>query len=153
MDGKRKVKRWVSLSVALCIVLLLQINVGVSCNPFDGGGCISVTFDKLPMMLADRAVIRVGEKHYEMTDLDFVRQITAETRCATNTDLCHNKTDRWIDIYWGETLVRSMMWETEHDSIIVYDAGILHWVFPSDEGLGIVDPSDDLLQKLKQVIE
>jgi hypothetical protein len=153
MDGKRKVKRWILLSAAISIALLLLINVGVSCNPFDGGGCISVTFDKLPMMLADRAVIRVGEKHYEITDRDFVRQITTETRCATNTDLCYNKTDRWIDIYCGNTLIRSMMWESEHNGIIVYEAGVFHWVFPSAEGQGIVDPSNDLLQNLKQVTE
>ena len=51
-----KKKKWILLICVVIFCLLLLINIGVGCNPFDSGGCISVTFDKLPMMLADRAV-------------------------------------------------------------------------------------------------
>lgn len=152
--NKRQIIRNCTIIACLVIVcLLLLINVDVCLNTRDGGGCISVTFDKLPMMIADRAVIRVGEKGYEITDDELIRQITSETRVATNTDLCNHNTERWIDIYCGDTLIRSMMWEDYHDGIIVYHTGIFHWVIPSDSGLGIVYPSEELLQKLEEIIE
>lgn len=150
---KKPTRKWILLACLAGICLLLLMNTAVCFNTQDGGGCISVAFDKLPMMIADRAVIRVGEKSYEVTDTQLVRQITSETRVATNTDLCNHKVDRWIDIYCGDTLIRSMMWEDYHDGIVVYHAGIFHWVIPSDSGLGIVYPSDELLQKLEEVIE
>lgn len=136
--------------MGICIVLLL--NVAVHFNPFDSGECISVAFDKLPMMLANRAVIRWGEKQYEITDGELVRRITSEARCATDTDLCYGKADRWIDIYCGDVLVRSMMWETEHDTIIVYRTDLFHWILPSAEGLGMVDPSCDLIEALESIM-
>ena len=151
--NKRQIVGCCTIIACLVIVcLLMLIHVDVCFNTRDGGGCISVTFDKLQMMNADRAVIRVGDKSYEITDDELIRQITAETRVATNTDLCNHNTDRWIDIYCGDTLIRSMMWENNHDGIIVYHADICHWVIPSDSGLGIVYPSEALLQKLEEII-
>ena len=43
--------------ILLGVVLLLLLNVGVCFNPFDNGGCISVTFDKLPMMVSTRGTL------------------------------------------------------------------------------------------------
>lgn len=153
MEAKRKPhKKWITFSVAMGISILLLLNVAVHFNPFDSGECISVALDKLPMMLANRAVLRWGEKRYEITDSELVRQLASETRCATNTDLCYGKADRWIDLYCGKVLVRSMMWETEHNAIIVYQTDLFHWVLPSAEGLGMVDPSCDLLEALDHVV-
>ena len=152
-NNRSRTRKWILLVCLVSACLLLFVNVAVSFNTRDGGGCISVTFDKLPMMFADRAVIRVGEISYEITDDDLLRQIVSETRVATNTDLCNHKVDRWIDVYCGDTLVRSMMWEDYHDGIVVYHAGVSHWVFPSDSGLGIVYPSEELLQKLEEIIK
>ncbi len=150
MKGKH-CNKWIRLVCVTAVCILLLLNVAVRINPFDGGGCISVAFDKLPMMLANRVVLRSGENRYEITDGELVRQITSETRCATNTDLCYGKADRWIDIYCGNVLVRSMMWESEHNAIIVYRADVFHWILPSDEGFGMVDPSYDLIEKLENV--
>ncbi len=146
-------KRKVAIVCVIVVVVLLFLNVSVRLNPFDGGGCFSVAFDKLPMLLADRAVIRDGENHYEINDFAFVKEITSATMCATNTDLCSHDTDRWIDIYCGNVLIRSMQWEANHNGIIVYQAGPLHWVFPSVEGKGIVYPSEEFIAKLEAVIQ
>lgn len=141
--------------VSICAILLLFLliaNVAVSFNPFDNGGCISVALDKPLMMKADRIIIRVGERQYEITDHDIIRKIIAETKVATNTDLRYPSTDRWIDVYCGNILVRSMMWEDNHNQIIVYNNDRLHWIFPSDDGEGIVHPSSELIAVLEEII-
>lgn len=149
-------KRKVAIVCVFIVLALLLLNVGMHMNPFVSGGCFSFTFDKLPMLLADKAVIRVGDDSYVITDSRLVNDITSETICATHTDLCCSKTDRWIDIYCGDTLIRSMRWEDGHDGIVVYnvynDSGILHWIFPTDGGDGIVYPSEELISHLKEII-
>ncbi|MDD6200516.1 MAG: hypothetical protein PUB93_04525 [Firmicutes bacterium] len=136
----------------VALLILLFLNVSLRINPFDGGGCISIAFDKFPMLIANRAVICYGDVRYEITDIGLVREITSETRCATNTDLRHPNTDRWIEIYCGDTLIRRMRWEDNHDGIIVYNAGVLHWIFPSNDGEGLVYPSEELLARLNTLI-
>lgn len=153
MKYKVQTSEWIVLGCFVVVCLLLLVNAAVCFNTNDGGGCISVSFDKLPMLIADRVVIRVGEQSYEVTDMELVRQITSETKVATNTDLCNHEIDRWIDVYCGDTLIRSMMWEDYHDGIVVYHAGFLHWIIPSDSGLGIVYPSEELLQKLEEIVK
>ena len=143
----------VAIVCVAIVLVLLFLNVAVRLNPFDNGGCFSVTLDKLPMLLANRAVIRDGENHYEITDFSFVKEITSATMCATNTDLCSHDTDRWIDIYCGNVLIRSMQWEDNHNGIVVYQASPLHWVFPSVEGKGIVYPSEEFIAKLAAILQ
>ncbi len=148
-----KILKSKKIYILLGVVLLLLLNVGVCFNPFDNGGCISVTFDKLPMMLADRAVLCVGEERYEINDLSLVHELTKQTCVATNTDLCCTESgDRYIEIYWGNTLVRRMLWERNHDKIVVYNEGVFHWVLFSQEGDGLVFPSEELIAKLNEVI-
>lgn len=154
-NGKKTTLIIVISICVICIVLLLLLltaNVAISVNPLDNGGCISVAFDKSLMLKADRVIIRVGEKKYEVTDSDVVRKIVSETKVATNTDLRYPNTDRWIDVYYGSVLVRSMMWEDNHDSIIVYNSDKLHWIFPTMEGDGIVEPSEELIEMLNAIL-
>lgn len=134
-------------------IILILLNVGVCFNPFDGGGCISVTFDKLPMMLANRAVLCVGEERYEINDLSLVHELAKQTCVATNTDLCcKQNSNRYIEIYCGNNLVRRMQWEENHDGFIVYKTGPFHWVLFSHDGNGLAYPSEELLAKLNEVI-
>ena len=149
-------KRKVAIVCVAIVLVLLFLNVGIRMNPFVSGGCFSFTFDKLPMLLANKAVIRVGDDSYVITDSRLVNEITSETICATHTDLSYPKTDRWIDIYCGNKLIRSMRWDDLHDGIIVYnvhdDSGMLHWLFPSYGGDGIVYPSEELISQLNEII-
>lgn len=153
-----KKKHKIVIVITMCIALLLLLglfvaNVAICINPFDSGGCISVAFDKLLMLTADRVVIRVEGSSYETTDPELIRLITSETQVATNTDLRYPKTDRWIDIYRGDALIRSMRWSDSLDTIIVYHADSTHWVFPSYEGDGIILPSTELINKLIEIID
>lgn len=156
MNNGKKTKRIIVISICvICIVLLLLLltaNVAVSVNPFDNGGCISVAFDKSFMQKADRVIIRAGEKQYEVTDPDVVRKLVSETKVATNTDLRYPNTDRWIDVYYGSVLVRSMRWADNHDAIVVYKSDKRHWIFPSMEGDGIVEPSEELIEMLNAIL-
>ncbi len=139
----------------VCVTLLLVLliaNAAISINPFDNGGCISVALDRSLLAKADRVIIRIGENQYETIDPDVIRQIVSETKVATNTDLRYPKTDRWIDVYCGSSLIRSMRWADNHDTIVVYNADTLHWVFPSMEGHGIIHPSEELIEILNAII-
>lgn len=127
--------------------------MAVSLNVFDNGGCISVAFDKSSMKKADRIVIRADEKQYEITDPDVISMIVSETMVATNTDLRYPNTDRWIDVYSGNILVRSMMWADNHDTIIVYNRDSIHWIYPSVDGAGIVCLSKDLVEVLNAIMK
>ena len=134
------------------MLLPITANVAISINPFDSGGCISVAFDKSLMIRADKIIIRVDETQYEIADSDVIRKIVSETKVATNTDLRYPNTNRWIDVYCGNILVRSMRWADNLDTIIVYNSDRLHWIFPSAEGYGIVCPSEDLIAMLNAVL-
>ena len=145
-------KRVFVIVIIVVLIMLLVINVSVRLNPFEGGGCVSVSFDKLPMLLVDRAVIRYGEFNCEITDTDLIDQISSETRCAAHTDLRYPQTDRWIELYIGNTMIRKMRWENNHNGIIVYNASFYHWVFPSMTGDGIIYPSEELIAKLNAIL-
>ena len=73
-------------------------------------------------------------------------------KAATNTDLRHPNTERWIELYRGDRLIRRMRWEDNHGGIVVYEADWLHWVFPGDSGEGLVYPSEELLAQLNALI-
>lgn len=144
-------KRAFVVIIAVSIGLLVT-NMSVRINPFEGGGCVSVSFDKFLMFLADRAVIRYGEFSCEITDAELIDQISSETRCATHTDLRYPQTDRWIELYIGNTMIRKMRWENNHNGIIVYNADVYHWIFPSMSGEGIIYPSEELIEMLNTTL-
>lgn len=157
MHSSKKIRR-VIVTCTICIICVVMLllpltpNVAISINPFDSGGCISVALDKSLLMKADKIIIRVDERQYEITDNDMIRKIVSETKVATNTDLRYPNTDRWIDVYCGNILVRSMRWTDNIDTIIVYKSDRFHWIFPSAEGHGIVWPSEDLIAMLNAVL-
>ena len=153
--GKKKTSIIVISICLICLVLLvlfLATNIAINFNLFDSGGCISVALDKSRMADADKIIIRVNERQYEITDYDVIQKIVSETTVATNTDLRFPNTDRWIDVYRDDVLIRSMRWADNNDQIIVYSRDGLHWIFPSLEGYGIVYPSEDLLKTLVSII-
>ncbi len=156
LDSKKS--KWI-IAIMVCVVsialllLLLNANAAICINPFDNGGCISVAWDKALMTKTDRIVIRVGDEQHESTDPAVLYQIVSETKVATNTDLRYPNTDRWIDVYCGTILIRSMRWADNHDMIIVYNADARHWVFPSMEAEGMIVASQALIEMLNEIIK
>ena len=148
-ETPRRIRKRIVWIFALLMVLL---NVGACINLNDTGGCISITFDKLPMLLVDRAVLGINEKEYVISDIKFARKIAQESIVASNTDLCIHDRDRWIDLYVGDVRVRRIYWEEEHDSFLVYEADGVHWVLFSAGGEGFIFPSDDLIDTLESII-
>jgi hypothetical protein len=150
------------LSICLLAVGVLAVypltKVAVCFNPFDSGGCIAVAYDKAAMRAADRVVLCVGEDRYEITDADFVDEITKELMVATHTGLRYAKVDRWIEIYSGDMLVRRMLWAecTVQNGVFIYFEDELHPIYhnyPTDGPAdGQISPSDELVEKLNAII-
>ncbi len=147
MDKKKKLILWGS--VALCLCLVFALFVGIRVAPYE---CITVVFDKFSMKDADRVVIRVGSAAYEVTDRALVDEITDATLYAERWgQCCDENTDRWIEVYRGENLVRRMRWEANHDSVLVYEPDGGHWILGTQEP-GQAYLSEELMERLEAVL-
>lgn len=150
---RRYKRRRAVIWIIVLVLLVLNVNLGIYPNgaKYSGQGCISVSFDKAPLLLADRIVICQGDSRHEITDRGLIWDVVTESRIPTNAGLRHMQTDRWIEIYCGDLLVRKMRWATAlgGDVFVVYEADSLHWIFPEDLSEGQVFPSADLVARLK----
>lgn len=149
-----KKKRILIIAGCLCVILILSQFVAVStAGAFtEGGGCFSVVFDKAFVLGADRIVIREGEKIVTITDKALVREIALEFVVANRTDLCGYHADKWMDIYNGDQLVRSIRWNACCELAEIYEADAAHWVFPSYSNIGQVELSREFRERLDQII-
>ena len=141
-----------SLSVLILIIVLLVLNVsfGMSTGAY---AAVSVAFDKQTLQSVDRVVIRANDAEYELTDTALVKDLVAETSVATHMAFSC-PCDKWIDLYCGERLIRSMGWTSCCDAVNVYDTDAMHWVI-SIEGIeegGSVYLSSDLVTTLNSLI-
>ena len=154
--------------IVICLLVIAAIsayplaylikNVAICFNPFDAGGCIAIVYDKAAMRAADRVVLCVGESRYEITDADFVDEITEELMVASHTWLVYDDIDRWIEIYSGDTLVRRMQWAgcTDPKGVFIYFEDELHPIYQNyvsgyvDDGQ--IRASDELVEKLNAII-
>ena len=163
----RKQKVWRVIVICLLVIAAISVyplaylikNVAICFNPFDAGGCVAIVYDKAAMRAADRGVLCVGEDRYEITDADFVDDITDELMVASRSGLRFAEIDRWIEIYDGDTLVRRILWAecTDAKGVFIYYEDKLHPVY-QDEHLeytedGQIIPSDELVEKLNAIIE
>ena len=162
----KKQKVWRVIVVCLLVIAAISAyplaylikNVAICFNPFDSGGCVTIVYDKAAMRAADRVVLCVGEDRYEITDADFVDEITEELMIATHTGLRYAAIDRWIEIYSGDTLVRRMMWAecTDRNGVFIYFEDALHPIYhnyPTDGPAdGQIHPSDELVIWLNDVL-
>ena len=165
MTKKRKFLN--ALVICLLAVGVLAVypltKVAVCFNPFDAGGCIAVVYDKAAMRAADRVVLCDGEDRYEITDNNatdaiMIDWITDDLLVASHTALRHVKTDRWLEIYSGDTLVRRMNWASCADEagVFIYEEDSVHQVYhayPSDgSDYGMIFPSESLVTWLNNVL-
>ncbi|MBQ7372866.1 MAG: hypothetical protein IJW67_13490, partial [Blautia sp.] len=118
---------------ALCIVLKMHVSFAGSDLFNEAYAAISVAFDKQAMRSADRIVIRTGESEIQITDPELIGQIVEETAAATHMKVTCPE-ERWIDVYCGDRLIRSMGWSDCCDTVNVYNSDASHWVI-SVEGM------------------
>ena len=153
VENKRRV--WIVIGCIIVIILIASQFVGVHIGIFDSGGgsCISVAFDKMSVITADKIVYRVGDQEITITDPATVRYIADHFVVANKGGLCPSQDNKWMYIYNGDRLVRSMRWRCCEEIVDVYKPDALHWVFPSEAGIGQVELSKDFLVYLDSLIQ
>lgn len=143
----------VSCVVAFTVLFATAVSFGASNVFTEFGGAISLSFDKAKMRSVNRAVISNGEKTVEITDPALIQSLVQETMVATHTGLGCSR-DRTIELYSGNTLVRSMIWSTCCGHVLVYTADIRHWIVPtlSSENAGFAFLSASLEAQLNELL-
>ena len=157
--NKIQIAKYILALVLVALSVYRLSNIAIRCTLWaNSGGCIAIVYDKAAMRAADKVVLCVGENRYDITNVFLVHWITEETMAATRTGLrYHSHTDRWIEIYHGETLVRRMQWAEclDETGVFVYQEDSTHpiysgYVGPED---GMIFPSKLLVEKLNAIIE
>ena len=124
-------KKWIIIAIVLLILLL---NVDIAGRPEMAGGCVCVSFDRWDMLQADKIVIEFRGQTHTVTDRNFILGFTQATMAGTYSDYCcANLQEGRIDIYRGDTLLRSMRYVENHDAV-VYDEDASRWVLGGEEG-------------------
>lgn len=139
--------------LAVCVILLSQfVSIGMA-SPLDSYGAISIAFDRQQMRSVDKIVLRSGEQVVEITEGELLKAVVSETMVATHINVNCTE-DRSIELYAGDTLVRSMIWSTCCDTVRVYDADEAHWMLTLEWGTngGCVYLSSELASQLNALL-
>ena len=122
----------IEIAVAVVIALLIWIFVGFSAQYLiegKAGSCISVVFDKPFVKGADRIVVYENGQTVTISDKDTVRDIADLFMVANCTALCSPGSERRIEIYNGNRLVRNIrQTQCGSDMYYIYEADLFHWV-------------------------
>ena len=151
--NKQKCKSLV-FAIATALVLLGWVFIDVSVESVirnEAGSCISVVFDKPFVKGADRIVIYEGDRVITIEDKETVREIADLFVVANCTALCSPSTERRIEIYNGDWLVRKIFWTQCQSEYYIYECDLFHWVFP-EFGAGEVSLSSEDSQWLDGII-
>lgn len=148
-----------ALSIVLLVIFIAIIITGItaSITPLktnvENGKCFSISFDKQKMKTVNRIEITDGDKCVEITACSTVDAIVKETMVATHIGTGCSY-ERKIDLYYDNTLIRTMYWSSCCDSVCVYDADAAHWVF-SIEGTspkGYIYLPEELITELNKLL-
>ena len=155
MSAVKKYRIWIVIGCVIVAVLVASQFVGVHIGIFDSGGgsCISVAFDKMSVLTADKIVYRVGEKEITITDPETVRYIADHFVVANKGGLCPSLDNKWMYIYNSDRLVRSMRWRCCEEIVDIYEEDALHWLFPPECSVGQVELSKDFLVYLDSLLK
>ena len=152
-DKRLKIKKNAKLICFVAILLCLLTNVGFNFTLFEGQGCISIALDKWDMMHVNKAYLWVEDVQYEITDIALIKQIAKETMVATYSDVQYpSKPERWIELYYNDRLVRRMKWIACCEEALVYEADLLHWIWPGTEGF-VTLSADNIVEQLEAIVE
>ena len=150
--------KWLSICIcmisAAIIFLIASQFIGIHNGLFSstGGSCIAVVFDKASVMSADRIVYRVGDQEITITEPDTVKMIASQFVVANRAGLCNARDDRYMYIYNGEKLVRSLRWRCCEEIVDIYEEDATHWLFPPECHTGQVELSRDFLNYLDSLL-
>ena len=146
----------IEIAIAVMIALLLWVFVDVSIENIikdKAGGCIAVVFDKPWVKGADRILVYEGGQVITITDKETVRQIADLFVVANCTGLCSPGSERTIEIYNGDRLVRQIrQTQCGSDLYYIYECDLLHWILPEPYD-GEVELSIEERQWLDGLIE
>lgn len=118
-----------------------------------GGSCIAVVFDKASVMGADRIVYQVGSKEVTITDPATVKEIASHFVVANRAGLCNAQDNRYMYIYNGDKLVRSLRWRCCEEIVDIYEKDATHWLLPAECHTGQVELSREFLDYLDTLFE
>ena len=118
-----------------------------------GGSCIAVVFDKASVMGADKIIYQVGEKEITITDQGTVKKIASQFVVANRAGLCNSQDDRYMFIYNGDKLVRSLRWRCCEEIVDIYEEDATHWLLPAECHTGQVELSREFLDYLDTLLE
>ena len=118
-----------------------------------GGSCIAVVFDKASVMGADRIVYQVGSKEITITDPETVKEIASHFVVANRAGLCNAQDNRYMYIYNGDKLVRSLRWRCCEEIVDIYEKDATHWLLPAECHTGQVELSREFLDYLDTLFE
>lgn len=146
----------IETAVVVVLALLSLIFVDASIESIlqdEAGSCIAVVFDKPAVSRADRIIVYQNDQVVaDIQDPEAVRQIAALFTVANRTDLCGYE-DGWrMEIYNGDRLVRQVVENCCSGLYQIYERDLLHWVFPSDSGIGQLELRSEDEQLLRQII-
>lgn len=153
MNRKKVLLVFLALGLLVFIILSQFVAVSTAGAISAGGGCISVVFDKHLVLGADRVLIYEGDHVITVTDETVVRRISSTFLVANRTDLCGSHSDRRLEIYNGDQIVRTIQWNACCELAEIYEADAAHWVFPSTGGIGQVEMTAEFVQWLDEIIE
>ena len=153
-----KCAKWLRLCISILIILIvflilsrfIAINNGLFSSA--GGSCFAVVFDKNDVLNADRILYQVGNQRFEITDPDTVRKIASEFVVANRAGLCNAQDDRYMYIYNGDKLVRSLRWRCCEEIVDIYEEDAAHWLLPPECHTGQVELSKEFLAYLDDLL-
>ena len=153
-----KCAKWLRLCISILIILIvflilsrfIAINNGLFSSA--GGSCFAVVFDKNFVLNADRILYQVGNQQVEITDPDAVRKIASEFVVANRAGLCNAQDDRYMYIYNGDRLVRSLRWRCCEEIVDIYEEDATHWLFPPECRTGQVELDRAFLDYLESLL-
>ena len=118
-----------------------------------GGSCIAVVFDKASVMGADKVIYQVGEKEITITDPETIKEIASHFVVANRAGLCNAQDNRYMYIYNGDKLVRSLRWRCCEEIVDIYEKDATHWLLPAECHTGQVELSREFLDYLDTLFE
>lgn len=156
-------------SIVIVAILIVKLVIPVlpfiiSINLSGSYECVSIAHDKNELIKANRIVIKelypADSKQIievEITDQSLIDDLVEETMVATMSNICNSKY-RVIEVYCGDTLIRSMEWSgcCSQEYVLVYREDEKHtlWLTGYDgQDTGHVQLSQNLLQRLNAAFE
>ena len=137
------------LSAAIIFFVASQF-IGIHNGLFSsaGGSCIAVVFDKASVMGANKIVYKAEGKEITITDPEDVKKIASQFVVANRAGLCNSQDDRYMYIYNGDKLVRSLRWRCCEEIVDIYEEDAAHWLLPPECHTGQVELSREFLDYL-----